>query len=414
MIAMHAWSTQHVQLSHEQAAQLAALSLVDVLAGPATDIWTLVSNSRIGIASGPGWELRVSPKLAVPKLFFLIAYALDPNGWKDESADFSREPDLMDAVASGFSWHALRAIEQGVLRGYVHVEEQLTTIRGRLRFGAQIARNASLPFPVELAYDEYTGNILENQILKSAALALLRLPRVPTLARQRLMKLRAVLDDVSAVARPREVEVPPLTRLNQRYGPALQLGALILRASSIDAPKGELAANAFVFDMNKVFEDFVTIALRESMERYGGEIRSQWQGHLDSEKRIRIIPDLSWWIGGACMAVADAKYKSLAPASMPNADAYQMLAYCAAIGLPRGFLIYAKDNGAEARTHSVINASCSIEVRALDVEAHPEVLLAQVEVLAAEIARSRTETGRASRLQTRSTSVLTARRSSSQ
>ena len=99
------------------------------------------------------------------------------------------------------------------------------------------------------------------------------------------------------------------------------------------------------------------------------------------------------------MAVADAKYKSLAPASMPNADAYQMLAYCAAIGLPRGFLIYAKDNGAEARTHSVINASCSIEVRTLDVEAHPEVLLAQVEVLAAEIARNRTETGWASRMQ---------------
>ena len=96
MIAMDAWSTQSVQLSHEQAAQLAALSLVDVFAGPATDTWKLVSNSRIGIASGPGWELRVSPKLAVPKLFFLLAYALDPNGWKDESADFSREPDLME------------------------------------------------------------------------------------------------------------------------------------------------------------------------------------------------------------------------------------------------------------------------------------------------------------------------------
>jgi 5-methylcytosine-specific restriction enzyme subunit McrC len=400
---MDAWSTQSVQLSHEQAAQLAALSLVDVLAGPATDTWTLVSNSRVGVASGPGWELRVSPKLAVPKLFFLLAYALDPNGWKDESADFSHEPDLMDAVASGFSWHALHAIEQGVLCGYVHVEEQLTTIRGRLRFGAQIARNASLPFPLELAYDEYTEDILENQILKSAALALLRLPRVPTLARRRLMKLRAVLDEISTVARPREIKVPPLTRLNQRYGPALQLGALILRASSIDAPKGELAASAFVFDMNKVFEDFVTIALRESMERYGGEIRSQWQGHLDSEKQIRIIPDLTWWRDGECMVVADAKYKSLAPASMPNADAYQMLAYCTAIGLPRGFLIYARHNGAEARTHSVTNASCSIEVRTLDVETQPDVLLAQVELLAAEIARSRTETARASGLQDRRT-----------
>jgi 5-methylcytosine-specific restriction enzyme subunit McrC len=348
----------------------------------------LVANSRIGVAIGNGWELRVRPRLAVPKLFFLLAYAADPDGWKDESAEFAFEPDLLDAVASGFSWHALTALERGILRGYVHLDERLTTIRGRVRFGDQIARSASLPLPVEVSYDDYIEDIIENRMLKSATLALLRLPRLPDLARKRLLKLRGLLDDVSVVDRPREVSMPALTRLNERYGPALHLAELILHASSIDAPKGPLVATAFVFDMNKIFEDFVSIALLESMQPFGGEVRSQWSGWLDDQRRLAIRPDITWWAGGACLAVVDAKYKALEPRGMPNADAYQMLAYCTALDLSRGFLVYAKDSGEEARIHQVRNSCCTIEVRTLDVELEPEALLAQVHTLAKGIAES--------------------------
>ena len=185
---MTAWSEKLAELTHEQAAQLSSLGLVDVLAEPASSAWRLRSNSRIGVASGPGWELRVSPKLSVPKLFFLLAYAQDPNGWKDELADFDVNDDLVDAIASGFSWHALRAIEQGLLRDYVRLEERLIGIRGRIRFADQIARSGGLPFPVEVAYDDYIEDIIENRIIKSATLALLRMPRIAARARQRLLE----------------------------------------------------------------------------------------------------------------------------------------------------------------------------------------------------------------------------------
>ena len=38
------------------------------------------------------------------------------------------------------------------------------------------AQARACPFPVELSYDDYTEDIIENQILKTATLALLRLP----------------------------------------------------------------------------------------------------------------------------------------------------------------------------------------------------------------------------------------------
>jgi 5-methylcytosine-specific restriction enzyme subunit McrC len=140
--------------------------------------------------------------------------------------------------------------------------------------------------------------------------------------------------------------------------------------------------------MNKVFEDFVSIALRESMQRFGGELRLQWTGRLDDHGLIRIIPDLTWWVGGRCLAVADAKYKALALAGMPNADAYQMLAYCTALSLTRGFLVYANDSGEQAGTRNILNTDCAIEIRTLDVELEPDDLLHRVDQLAVEIALS--------------------------
>jgi 5-methylcytosine-specific restriction enzyme subunit McrC len=72
---------------------------------------------------------------------------------------------------------------------------------------------------------------------------------------------------------------------------------------------------------------------------------------------------------------------------MPNADAYQMLAYCIALGLRRGYLIYAKESGAGNHRHRVVRHGYEIEVRAVDVELEPEQLLTQVDGLADAVAR---------------------------
>jgi 5-methylcytosine-specific restriction enzyme subunit McrC len=118
--------------------------------------------------------------------------------------------------------HAIRALEQGVLRGYVHLEERSTFIRGRIRFSDQIAAGG-VPLPVAIEYDDYTTDILENRLLKTAATLLLRLPRVPAAARRRLMHLRLLLAEVDLLDRPREAVAPPITRLNECYLPAIAL-----------------------------------------------------------------------------------------------------------------------------------------------------------------------------------------------
>ena len=77
--------------------------------------------------------------------------------------------------------------------------------------------------------------------------------------------------------------------------------------------------------------------------QYGGEIVSQHvSDHLDLAGHVRIKPDLVWRSEGRIRAVFDAKYKIAKSDAYPNADVYQMLAYCIRHNVPEGHLIYAE------------------------------------------------------------------------
>lgn len=362
-----------------------------------TGSWEIRTGSKIGVVFGDEWELRVLPKLNVPRLMFLLAYARDLNGWKRLSTLFTKTDDVIAALATGFAVHATSAIEGGLLRGYALREEASSMVRGRVRFGEQLSRGGGLPLPVQVAYDDFTEDILENRMLLTASELLLRLPNVPPVARRLLQRVRVVLDQVEPIQDWRGIKAPQTTRLNGAYEPALRLAELILSSASITASVGDvrdIRSTTFVFDMNKVFEDFVTNAFRSSMRRHGGVVRDQVKPYsLDEAGSLPLKPDLSWWVGAKCLAVLDAKYKAIDAGVIQHPDAYQMLAYCTAYGLPRGYLVYAKDSGAEARTHVIRNSGQEIIVATLDVEKEPDELLVDVAHLADDVVRrSRTST----------------------
>ena len=91
--------------------------------------------------------------------------------------------------------------------------------------------------------------------------------------------------------------------------------------------------------MNRVFEDFVVVALREALavgpsscSRRARRRRPLW---LDRGRRVRLRPDISWWEGSTCVFVGDVKYKRVQVTEIEHPDIYQLLAYTIATGAPR-------------------------------------------------------------------------------
>ncbi|MFC1442857.1 restriction endonuclease [Streptacidiphilus sp. N1-10] len=370
---------------------LAASRIVEAVPDPfMPDLWRLKASSKVGsvTVSVRGYDpvrLRIIPKVPIARLFFLLGYALNPKGWRDDPTDAAAHHELLPALAHSFERQTERALRQGLLQGYRRAEETALVLRGRIREAEQIRRRFGSSLPVEIAFDEFTTDIAENQLLKAAAERLLRLDGVPEPVRRRLLRHRASLIDITAPVRGDRLPGWRPSRLNVRYQPALGLAELILRGSSVEHPAGAVRIEGFLFDMNRVFEDFVCVALREALP-VGGSVELQAHGiHLDDGRAVRMKPDLVWFDGTRHpLAVVDAKYKAEKPEGFPDADLYQLLAYCTALGLREGHLVYAKGN-AEHGAHDVRNAGIRIHQHTLDLDQQPQLLLAEINEIARRI-----------------------------
>ncbi|MGH3900202.1 MAG: 5-methylcytosine restriction system specificity protein McrC [Pseudonocardiaceae bacterium] len=160
-------------------------------------------------------------------------------------------------------------------------------------------------------------------------------------------------------------------RLSQRYHAVLRLAEVIWQATSPEHVPGSLLANGFLFNLWKIFENFLVAALSEEL-------------HLDQARVVEMKPDLVWQVNGQPVAVVDAKYKPEKPSGYPYADLYQVLAYCTALHLPRGHLVYARGNSQPAR-HIVRYSDIEIVCHALDLTLPRAKLLAQVRDIADEV-----------------------------
>jgi 5-methylcytosine-specific restriction enzyme subunit McrC len=365
--------------------------------------WRLAAGSMVGAftVAAPGHApvtVRVVPKMSIGRLFFLLGYAIKPKGWREDQVEVAEHQGLLPALAHAFERQAERALRQGLLQGYRVTQESAMVVRGRIREGEQIRRRYGLSIPVELEYDEYTADIPENQVLRAGVERLLRLPGVPAGVRARLLHQRARLSEVTVPGRGHLLPRWSPTRLNARYHHALHLAEIVLRGASVEHLTGAVRIEGFVFDMNKVFEDFVTVALREALTAAdpfaqetgaGGRAVLQDRHFLDEDSTVLMKPDLVWYDHtDRPAAVADAKYKAEKPNGFPGADLYQLLAYCTVLGLGEGHLIYAKGHAAHA-CHLVRNTGIWIHQHALDLEQDPERLLADIGQIAAALARPR-------------------------
>lgn len=364
---------------------LAATRIVDASPDPyAPGRWLLRAGSRVGTVSlgQAGIEpviLRITPKVPVARLFFLLGYSLDPRGaWRDGQVEVGEHPDLLPALAHAVERQTDRALRRGLLQGYRPTEETALVVRGRIREADQLRRRFGATPPVEVVYDEFTADIAENRILRAAVERLLRLPGVPREVRRRLLHQRARLADAAPLVRGRPLPVWHPSRLNARYHHALRLARAVLEGASAEHAPGGLRIDGFLVDMNRLFEDFTTVALREALRGTGLTARLQDPHHLDEAAAVRMRPDfVAYGPRGAPVAVADAKYKAEKRGGYPDADLYQMLAYCTALGLPEGHLVYARGNASHT-SHRVRHAGIVVHQHALDLDQPPAALLADV------------------------------------
>ncbi len=367
-------------MPREVAAGLVAARIADVSPTFVADEYRVSGVRKVGVVRIAGHDVWIRPKTPVRRLFAMLGYARAGSAiWEDEDFGFAADDDLVPALAHAFERQASRALAGGALRGYVTQDDALPLVRGRWRIGDQLTRRGGQPLPVEVSFDDYVEDIAENQLVLTAATRLLRLPGVPADVVGRLRRVVRVLDGVTVIPIGAPVPVVRPDRRNARYSAVLPLASLVLSGASIEQRAGSLVGAGFLVDMWSVFEDFVTAALREAFRPYGGELVAQYSSTLDVEGTVKIAPDLVWLVDSEVRACIDVKYKVEKHGQYPNADLYQMAAYCRRFGLGEGHLVYAAGED-EPRRVVVIDGPI-VRQQALDLDQSALHLAAQLSSL---------------------------------
>jgi 5-methylcytosine-specific restriction enzyme subunit McrC len=149
------------------------------------------------------------------------------------------------------------------------------------------------------------------------------------------------------------------TRLNERFYPAFQLARLLLEGQTVQLSAGGQRAFAFVFDMDRLFEQFIANLLythaRHIWPKSWQEFPIEFQGgskkkHLvlppnpGEKPMFQLEPDILLGRPGTPHLIIDTKNKVLPIwqpyRSVAEADVYQMLAYATQFRCPNILLLY--------------------------------------------------------------------------
>lgn len=380
LVALGEYQKINVACSVQTAAAIHADGHLAVAPSSHDGAFELRARHKVGVLRYGELEIRVLPKVSVARLLYLAAFHTNDSAWQQVEALLGEVDDPLSAIAQALLFHAERALCPTPLQGYVTHELARTDLRGRVLFHRQITRHAGVVLPVELRFDEFEPGIIENRVIKAALLVVVRSVS-DVECRTRVRHLLSRLDQVSPWRAGQTIPEIGFNRLNERYRPAIHLSRLVLEQRSLEFYDMQQHGTAFLFNMNKVFESYLEASLGTLIQARGGRIESQHSIALDENERVKMRPDITWWQSGRCMAVIDAKYKRATNADYPNADIYQMLAYCKRLKLQRGYLVYADLNGEEPGTCTIRNSDIQIVVTSIDIGGTLEELTDSVEQL---------------------------------
>lgn len=266
-----------------------------------------------------------------------------------------------DLLILFFAMELHKQIELGLSRNYILKEDSLNFIHGKWDITNQIKTHAYKMHQFDLIYDDFTDNILMNRIFKTIVEMLLLRTRNHT-SRHLLLDIRQRLSNVDFILNIDEINNYEFNfdRLNKRFELAFNLAKLFFAGKSLQVRIGDTTSYAFVFDMNVIFQNFITYFIikhqRKIFQDFDNKLVIKRQ--IDKNETyltfdrvlakgfLPLEPDviLDFPFSKIPRIIIDTKYKVLNPRlpswGINRNDIFQMLAYSIGFATENLILLY--------------------------------------------------------------------------
>ena len=325
------------------------------------------SRQYVGVISLAGEVIQVLPKIFdqnskpdnkinIKGLMYLLSITKKLKISETDISKLSKKIDnLLEVFIYLFAINLFELLNNDFQRNYVHQSDNLKYVKGKINFTNHIKNNYIDKSKFYCDYDEYEDNILFNQILKATVNKCIKFSKSNFQVLQKCDQLLINVEDKNFV-NPNICKPIKFTRRNQHYQYIFELAKLLLFGNSPLLTSDDTATFSIMFDMNKLFEEYVyEIIKQHSNELNIVEISSQstQENIFDSGSSYNFAmkPDIFIKTKDCKKIIIDTKYKRIDTIKseynsnqkgISQSDIYQMFAYSQYYGTYKNILLYPK------------------------------------------------------------------------
>ncbi len=305
-------------------------------------------NSYVGVITVKDLTIYVLPKadkdakdgdkdLWQHRLTFMLSQVRKLNVQTTAPANLQWRPNvLLNIFLKKFLDEVAVLLNRGLVKTYRKTDGNRTALKGKLLFNKQIAVNCVHQELFYVRYTTYDYNHILNRIIRQALLAICDITNSSDIKGRATSTLFNFpeLDEIAVT--PELFSRLIFDRKSEDYRAVIKLAEMILLNYSPDLHHGNNHVWTLMFDMNKLWEEFVFVTLRRKMTDYHVEeqdSRNFWEGtdfNRSKTKKVRADIVISTNDG---RFVLDTKWKtpydkdSSGTVDISDEDLHQMYVY---------------------------------------------------------------------------------------
>lgn len=318
------------------------------------------TKSWVGVIKYKNLHLEILPKLISPNannegkileeertiilnnLIFMLSYTKKLDIKTNDNAKLATEKNpFIEILIREFATSLFESLKRLTPKRYVREEENLNYLKGKIKFSENIRYNCANKAKFYCEYDEFSENNLLNQLFLFVSTCLYNISN-SSYNKKTLKFIINYYSDISFVRfdkfKARKIK---LTRNQELFEKPFKLAKMFVVQTSVDLSKNKFENITLVWDMNKLFEEFVyEILKRQTSLSVSAQKGKRLLKNVDSKIRNTYVDIL---ITKPQKIVVDTKYKELQSIKdFDNKDAFQVITYCLLHNTNKAVLIYPK------------------------------------------------------------------------
>lgn len=323
------------------------------------------TTSWVGVIKYKNTHLQILPKLIYTKeyeedyddktkeetisnvlknLIFMLSYTkkLDIKTSNDAKLLASKNP-FIEILIREYANSLFECLKRLTPKKYVRVEDNLNYLKGKIKFTENIRYNSSNQAKFYCEYDEFSENNILNQLFLFVSTCLYNISS-DSYNKKTLKFIINYYSDIKLVRFDRfKAEKINLSRNQKLFKKPFNLAKMFIEKTSVDLSKNKFENITLIWDMNKLFEEFVFEIMKKSQNEWGWKFTAQKCKKLligDENKKRNTYVDI-FAEKDNDKIIIDTKYKIFKGIDdFSNADVFQVSTYCLLHNTNNAILLY--------------------------------------------------------------------------